>query len=271
MTGSGAIAMGMGAGLVTGLAARAFISAAARQAWPLAMAVGLLLVVVLSMTAAAWTLVPALATQHGWPWLGAGAAAGLGLGQVAFHLGASGRVDLLAVGGGLKSGSLLSSPFLIVPLVGVAAAASFATANLSGDSGAASVRGGSGRHVSYYIEGVIVSRKGCEGVFYRSAPTPGGTGNVLHEMWLSDGILHSTNGGGYSTEYTGILKGDGSFHLVWTGASPSGEKARIDGTIKQDGTITGTWDGVFTNGCVNHFLITRGHLMSNNTLRDLTG
>jgi len=134
-------------------------------------------------------------------------------------------------------------------------------------SSAATVTGGSGTRMQYFLDGTITSRSGCEGEFFNAAPKPGGTHNLLEEMWLSDGILHSTNGGGYSSEYTGTLSKDGSFHLVWTTPSPGGEKGRIDGQLSADGAhITGTWDWVFTSGCVNHMRITDGHFLSNGRL-----
>jgi len=127
----------------------------------------------------------------------------------------------------------------------------------------AAVTGGSGQHTQYFLDGVIVSRSGCVGVFYDSAPKVGAATNLLEEMWLSGGVLHSSNGTGYSPAYTGTLHVDGSFQLVWTVATPSGDKGRVDGQISRDGQrISGTWDWVFTDGCVNHMKITEGHFLS---------
>jgi hypothetical protein len=131
----------------------------------------------------------------------------------------------------------------------------------------AAVTGGSGLHTDYFLEGVIVSRSGCQGTFYDSAPKVGAYHNLLEQMWLSGGVLHSTNGGGYSPDYTGTLHVAGSFQLVWTVATPSGDKGRVDGQISPDGQhITGTWDWVFTDGCVNHMKITEGHFLSGGSI-----
>jgi hypothetical protein len=131
----------------------------------------------------------------------------------------------------------------------------------------APVTGGSGLHTDYFLEGVIVSRSGCQGAFYDVAPKVGAYHNLLEQMWLSGGVLHSTNGEGYSPEYTGTLHVAGSFQLAWTVATPSGEKGRVDGQISPDGQhITGTWDWVFTDGCVNHMKITEGHFLSGGSI-----
>jgi hypothetical protein len=84
--------------------------------------------------------------------------------------------------------------------------------------------------------------------------------SIIEDMWLQGGVLHASNGQGYSDGYTGSLRQDGSFQLVWTTPAPAGDRGRIDGQIGRDNnTITGTFDFVFTSGCTYHMRIEDGH------------
>jgi len=129
------------------------------------------------------------------------------------------------------------------------------------------VSGGSGQHVEYYLSGRIISRSDGEGTFFQSAPKVGATGNLLEKMWLTGGVLHSTNGNGYSPEYQGTLNKDGTFKLVWTRGDPDGEKQQISGIINADAKhISATWDSIFLVGCALHLKSDEGHFLSGGSI-----
>jgi hypothetical protein len=129
---------------------------------------------------------------------------------------------------------------------------------------------GEGNHLDFDILGSVVSNSTCKS---DSPPAIGETGHMIETIWLDNAVLHLTNqwpgSDVYGGSYTGTLGRDGTFHLMWTGATPKGEKQRIDGRIAADGQITGEWDGVIENGCVVHYRITSGELLWGAKLHDL--
>jgi len=129
--------------------------------------------------------------------------------------------------------------------------------------------GTSKSRLSYYVEGVMTSRTGCEGEFYSAAPKPGSTGLFLMQIWLADGVLAAAAGIDRAATDKGSLRTDGSFQLIAIEPSPAGERGRVDGRIAADGSITAEWDSVFLRGCVTHYKSTRGRLMSGDKLADL--
>jgi len=134
------------------------------------------------------------------------------------------------------------------------------------------VGGGSGKHVQFFLQGHITSRSGCQGEYYSAAPKVGESGNFLGEMWLVGGVLYGTDTSSSNSLYRGSLHNDGSFQLVWTQATPNGEKQRIDAVITTNGrNITGTYDTVFLSGCLLHLKIDQGDLLSNATIGTLRG
>jgi hypothetical protein len=82
-------AVGLGGGIVCGLALNgAMVAGRAR----VAMIAGGLFATVFLMCAGAWTFFTEYVGQFGWLWLAAGTAVGVGLGELAFRLGATRRI-----------------------------------------------------------------------------------------------------------------------------------------------------------------------------------
>jgi hypothetical protein len=107
-------AIGLGGGIICGLALRGALVAVTARAAGIVTALGMLLATVFLMCGAAWTFFTEFKGHNGWLWLAAGIAVGVGFAEVAFRLGTARRIEV-----DLSQLRVLSWPVLALVLVAV--------------------------------------------------------------------------------------------------------------------------------------------------------